>query len=80
MNSNAKTLTVTEFKAKCLRILDGLEPQGIIVTKRGQPLARVTPIRKGTFEKLYGSLGEKITVTGDIFSTGIKWNAQSGKL
>ena len=29
-----KTVTATEFKAKCLKILDELGPQGIVVTKR----------------------------------------------
>jgi len=26
----------TEFKAKCLQILDRLRPEGIVVTKRGK--------------------------------------------
>lgn len=80
MKARVKELNATEFKAKCLRILDELEPQGVVVTKRGRPIAKVTPIRTGSFEKLYGRMKGKITGTGDIFSTGIKWNAQSGKL
>jgi prevent-host-death family protein len=80
MNPKAKTLTATEFKAKCLKLLDELEPQGIVVTKRGRPIAKIMPIRTGTFDKLYGRMKGKIGGTGDIFSTGIKWNAQSGKI
>jgi prevent-host-death family protein len=80
MDISVKTLTATEFKAKCLKILDELGPQGIVITKRGQPIARVTPIRNSAFEKLYGVMKGKITGTGDIFSTGRRWNAQSGKL
>jgi antitoxin (DNA-binding transcriptional repressor) of toxin-antitoxin stability system len=76
----AKTLNATEFKAKCLRILDQLEPQGIIVTKRGQPIAKITPIRRSRFDQLYGCMKGKIKIKGDIFSTGIRWNAQSGKV
>lgn len=79
MHTKMKIFTVTEFKAKCLRILDELEPQGIIVSKRGQPVAKITPIRIGAFERLYGCMKDKIKVKGDIFSTGRKWNAQSGK-
>ncbi|MGH9445739.1 MAG: type II toxin-antitoxin system Phd/YefM family antitoxin [Terriglobia bacterium] len=74
-----KTLSASEFKAKCLKILDELGPQGIVVTKRGHPVAKVLPIRRSNFDELYGCMKGKITGKGDIFSTGIKWNAQSGK-
>jgi prevent-host-death family protein len=80
MKIKPKTLTATEFKAKCLRILDQLEPRGVVITKRGQPIAKVTPIRTSSFEKLYGCMKGQIKGTGDIFSSGIKWNAQAGKL
>jgi prevent-host-death family protein len=77
--SSVKTLTATEFKAKCLRILDGLEPQGIIITKHSEPIARVLPVRSARFDELYGCMKDKIKIKGEIFSTGVKWNAQSGK-
>jgi hypothetical protein len=31
MKIKGKTLTATEFKAKCLRILDEPEPEGILI-------------------------------------------------
>ena len=76
MSTKGKTLTATEFKAKCLRILDELEPQGIIILKRGRPVARVTPISSRRNRKLIGLMKGKIAIKGDIFSTGVKWNAQ----
>jgi prevent-host-death family protein len=66
------TLTATEFRAKCLRILDNLSPEGLTVTKRGRPIARVTPISAGGHAKFYGSLRGKIKIEGDILSAGIK--------
>lgn len=48
-------LTVTEFRQQCLALLDALPDEGIVVTKRGEPLARITPVhraRKGTRVKL----------------------------
>jgi len=72
----AKTLTATEFKAKCLRILDDLGPEGLTVTKHGRPVARVTPVPAVNHEKFYGCMKGKIKVKGNIFSTGIKWNAE----
>jgi antitoxin (DNA-binding transcriptional repressor) of toxin-antitoxin stability system len=77
MKVKEKAFTATEFKAKCLRILDDLEPQGVIILKRGRPVAKVIPISNRQNEKLIGSMKGKIAITGDIFSTGIKWNAQS---
>ncbi len=44
MKKHEKTITATEFKAKCLRLLDDLEPAGLIITKRGRPVARVLPV------------------------------------
>jgi antitoxin (DNA-binding transcriptional repressor) of toxin-antitoxin stability system len=77
MKIKGRTFTATEFKAKCLRILDDLGPQGIIILKRGRPVAKVMPISTRQNEKLIGSMKGKIVITGDIFSTGVNWNAQS---
>ena len=77
MRFKEKTITASEFKAKCLKILDQLGPQGITVTKRGRPVARVTPLPKKTGKDFYGCMAGKIVIKGDIFSTGRKWNAKS---
>lgn len=77
MKTKEKTIPASEFKAKCLKILDRLGPEGITVTKRGHPIARVTPLRKKTGKDFYGCMAGKITIKGDIFSTGVKWDAQS---
>jgi prevent-host-death family protein len=76
MKEKEETLTASEFKAKCLRILDELSPQGVIVTKRGKPIARVTPVAALDNKKFYGCMKVKVVIKGDIFSTGRKWNAQ----
>ena len=70
-------MTATEFKAKCLKILDQLNGQSIVITKRGKPVARVMPVRQADNSKLIGSMRGKVTVRGNIFSTGRKWDAQS---
>ena len=43
--SHAKQITATEFKARCLRLLDEVADSGetLVVTKRGRPVARVEP-------------------------------------
>jgi prevent-host-death family protein len=78
MNPTQKTMPAAEFKAKCLKVLDELEAGGILITKRGRPVARVIPAVETDNKKLIGSMKGKIEISGDLLSTGVKWNAESG--
>lgn len=75
MKTKAKTFSAGEFKAKCLQVLDHLDREGLIVTKRGKPVARVIPIPFVDNRKPIGSMRGKVIVKGDIFSTDVKWDA-----
>jgi antitoxin (DNA-binding transcriptional repressor) of toxin-antitoxin stability system len=77
MKTKTRTISATEFKAKCLSIFDHLGADGIIVEKRGKPVAKVMPIREVDNSGLIGSMKGQIKIHGDIFSTGIKWDAES---
>jgi prevent-host-death family protein len=72
----SKKIGAAKFKEQCLSILDNLEPDGIIVTKHGKPVARVVPVPHSTAD-LIGSLEGKIEVCGDIMSTGIEWESSA---
>ncbi len=76
MDPKAKTMTVTEFKARCLRLVDELGPSGLVLTKRGRPVARVLPAASRDNRDLIGALKGRMTVKGDLFSTGVKWHAE----
>lgn len=43
-----KTISVTEFRAKCLHLLDEVQKSGeeIVISKRGKPVARVIAKRE----------------------------------
>jgi len=69
-----KTIGAAKFKEKCLALLDQLEPDGLIVTKHGRPVARVTPYPTPT-KDLIGRLSGKLAINGDILSTGVAWDA-----
>ena len=75
--NHPRTITVTEFKAKCLQLLDNLDSQGLIVTKRGRPVARVLPVSLPANADVVGSMRDKIRVKGDLFTTGARCDAQS---
>ncbi len=76
MKQKIKTISASEFKAKCLQIFDTLGSEGIVVEKRGKPVAKVIPIKGDDFE-IFGSMKGSIKIHGDIMSTGIKWDAES---
>lgn len=71
------SIDLADFKLRCLEVLEQLAPPGLIVTKEGRPLARITPVTAVNNELLIGSMKGQITVHGDVFSTGIEWDAQS---
>ena len=71
-----KTVGAAKFKEQCLSLLDHLDPDGLVVTKHGKPVARVMPYER-RFAPLIGSLREKITIEGDILSTGSVWPASA---
>jgi len=71
-----KQLNVSEFREQCLALLDRLPMEGLVITKRGRPIARLTPVRESNGD-LIGSLAGQLKIKGDILSTGEKWNAES---
>ncbi len=77
MKNKIKTISASEFKAKCLQIFDELGADGIVVEKRGKPIAKVIPFGRADNSSLIGSMKGSIEISGDIFSTGAKWNAES---
>jgi len=62
-----KTVIASEFKAKCLKIMDEVAATGepVVITKHGVPVAQlVAAVRKP--ETLFGALTGSITIIGDI--------------
>ena len=71
-----KTMGAARFKEQCLALLDELGPEGLVITKRGKPVARVLPYGR-EFASLIGSLRDKVVVRGDVLSTGVSWDADA---
>jgi len=65
----AEHLSVSEFKAKCLAVMEEVRERGVeyVITKRGTPIAKVVPI--GTIvPDPFGFLGGTVLEEGDIVS------------
>ena len=71
-----KSIGAAKFKEKCLAILDSLDADGLVITKHGKPVARVIPYERQSADMI-GSLESKIEVLGDVYTTGIAWNADA---
>ena len=69
-----KEIGAAKFKEQCLALLDNLDADGLIVTKHGKPVARVIPYQAQDSD-LIGILKGKIKIKGDIFTTGLRWDA-----
>ncbi len=70
-----KTIGAAKFKEQCLRILDDLDDKGLVITKHGKPVAKLMPHPQPAAQ-LIGCLRDKITVHGDIMTTGVQWDAE----
>lgn len=70
-----KEIGAAQFKAQCLALLDEVDDEGLVITKRGKPVAKLIPIRAES-SALIGALAGKLTIDGDILSTGVDWDAQ----
>ena len=81
-----KSVGVAYFKEHCLELLAQLDAEGLVIHEDGEPIARVIPHEEVPSEQqddevpwasLIGSLRDEVTIHGDIFSTGIRWDAES---
>jgi antitoxin (DNA-binding transcriptional repressor) of toxin-antitoxin stability system len=68
-----RRIGAAKFKECCLALLDDLEPEGVIITKRGKPVARLVPVEREGAD-LLGCLRHKIQIRGDLESTGVTWD------
>ncbi|MFV0318585.1 MAG: type II toxin-antitoxin system Phd/YefM family antitoxin [Microthrixaceae bacterium] len=70
------TIKASDFKARCLALLDEVAESGqpVVVTKHGRAVARLVPMPTRTTTA--GSV--TITDEGDnLFSTGERWDAEA---
>jgi prevent-host-death family protein len=80
-----KSVAISEFKAHCLTLLEDVARTGepILVTKRGKPLARVTPSGNTDALSPQDTLHGTVEILGDVLEPLIPrsaWNAARGVL
>jgi prevent-host-death family protein len=73
-------LSASEFKAKCLRLLDEVAAEGksLTITKRGRPVARVTPVSPAN-RKLRDAWKGSVHIRGDVVHFGLEDEWESNR-
>ncbi|MGA2414678.1 MAG: type II toxin-antitoxin system prevent-host-death family antitoxin [Candidatus Sulfotelmatobacter sp.] len=65
-----KEIAISEFKAKCLSLLDQVQrtKKPILVTRFGKAVAQVSPAPVAADPEWFGSMKDQIEILGDIIS------------
>ena len=72
-----KIVKASEFKAKCLALMDEVQRTGrsVVITKRGEPVADLVPHRLAK-PNVRGIWKGKVEIIGDIMSPiDVEWEA-----
>jgi prevent-host-death family protein len=75
-----RTIPAGEFKQICLRLLDevGVSGEPIVITKRGKPVAQLTPVAPERAEDWVGALRDRGSIQGDLTAPALEpgeWDA-----
>ena len=73
----SRMMKASEFKAKCLALMDEVERTGqsVVITKNGKPIAELSPYKQRK-RNARGILKGRLVVTGDIISPiDVEWKA-----
>lgn len=74
----SKIVKASEFKAKCLALMDEVARTGetVVITKKGAPLVKLVPLKSKARKDPFGILKGELVITGDIMSPiDVEWNA-----
>ena len=71
-----KEIPISEVRERLLSLVDDLPREGVIITRHGNPIAKLMPVGTATAD-LIGSLKGIITdPDDDRCSTGVRWDAE----
>jgi prevent-host-death family protein len=72
-----QSVPISDFRQQCLSLINDIPPDGILITRRGEPVAKVIPVKRSCAD-LIGSVPDLLSDSeDDLLTTGIRWNAES---
>lgn len=75
-----KTIMLSVFKANCIALLREAQKtaEPIVVTRRGQPLARIEPLRQAAPVRRFGKQRGRMRIKGDIVHADFSADWEAG--
>lgn len=73
-----RTIKASEFKAKCLALMDEVAAtrRPVLITKNGRPVAELVPYTAKSGDRLIGLHKGEVEILGDIMSPiDVEWDA-----
>jgi prevent-host-death family protein len=67
-----KEIAAATFKEQCLSLLDAVDPDGIVITRDGKPVAKLVPIGSDSVGRSESS-ERQVKITSKPPSTGLEW-------
>ncbi len=72
-----KSMNISEFKSKCISVLKNAQEtgEGLVVTLRGKPLARIEPVTRTSGNRQLGIFRGRMKIHGDLvhIDTSADW-------
>ena len=79
MMAPPRNISATEFKAKCLGLLDEIQKSGgeLVITKHGKPVAKLVSAAPAPPKTLRGAWKGRVRIVGDIVNVNFsdEWEA-----
>lgn len=71
-------MTVTQFKAKCLGVVEKVqkEKSSVTITRHGRPAAELIPVAASSPGALFGRSAKNTVILGDLLTTEEHWDAK----
>ncbi len=68
------TINASDFKARCLAILDQVQTTGerVLILKRGRPVAELVPARVAETKYPQSELAGTVTFVGDVIAPALR--------
>jgi len=79
--TGTRTIKASEFKAKCLKLMDEVAESGeeIVITKNRQPVSRLLPYREAP-RNPFGRDRDIVQIHGDLDEPiDVEWDAVTGR-
>ena len=76
-------ISASKFKTRCLELMDRVNEFGeeILITKRGKPVARLSPVAGRPIRSSFGCMSRKGKILADLeFPVEVEWDAMKGIL